>query len=303
MNTIIDSVLREIREDRTTPAVELVRNGVDAITLFITHFTGTPSDFFNDLMKISEVMITSQPSMAPFFHLANTLLLAAEGHDDLEEMKEVSKEAIKNLVDHIQKSVVRISKIARGLIPQGGRILTHSYSSTVLRTLTDAKEEGKDFEVVCTESRPMCEGLQLAKKLSENRIRVRLEIDCAAPYTMKDIDVVLVGADCITPYGLVAKVGTYSLALGAKEKGIPFYALCGTEKLLGAGMAKKYRILRKEPREVWPDAPQGVEVFNFYFDATPLNYLTSILTEEGILRGDEILRRFQKMKVSDYFPN
>jgi translation initiation factor 2B subunit (eIF-2B alpha/beta/delta family) len=302
MTTVIDSVLREIREDRTTPAVELVRNGVDAITLFITHFTGTPSDFFNDLIRISEVMITSQPSMAPFFHLANTLLLAAEGYDDLEEMKEASKEAIKDLVDHIQESVARISKIARGLIPQGGRIQTHSYSSTVLRTLTDAKEEGKDIEVVCTESRPMCEGLQLAKKLSEDRIRVRLEIDCAAPYTMKDIDVVFVGADCITPYGLVAKVGTYSLAVGAKEKGIPFYALCGTEKLLGAGMAKKYRILRKEPREVWPDAPQGVEVFNFYFDATPLNYLTSILTEEGILRGNEILRRFQKMEVSDYFP-
>lgn len=302
MNPIIDSVLREIREDRTTPAVELVRNGVDAITLFIIHFTGTASDFFNDLIRISEVLITSQPSMAPCFHLANTLLLAAEGHDDLEEMKEASKEAIKNLVQHLQESVARISKIARGLIPEGARVLTHSYSSTVLRTLVDAKEEGKDFQVVCTESRPMCEGFQLARKLSENQIRVRVEIDCAAPYTMKDIDVVLVGADCITPYGLVAKVGTYSLAVGAKEKGIHFYALCGTEKLLGAGMAKKYRILRKEPREVWPDAPQGVEVFNFYFDATPLHYLTCIFTEEGILRGNEILRRFQKMKVSRHFP-
>jgi translation initiation factor 2B subunit (eIF-2B alpha/beta/delta family) len=302
MKVVIDSVLREIREDRTTPAVELVRHGVDAITLFIAHFKGTPSDFFDHMVRISEVLITSQPSMAPFFHLANTLLLATEERDDLEAMKKASQEAIKDLVLHIQESVVRISKIARGLIPRRARILTHSYSSTVLRTLVDAKEEGKDFEVVCTESRPMCEGLELAKKLSENRIRVRLEIDCAAPYTMKDIDVVFVGADCITPYGLVAKVGTYGLAVGAKEKGIPFYALCGTEKLLGAGMAKKYRILRKDPREVWPDAPQGVEVFNFYFDATPLNYLTSILTEEGILRGNEILRRFQKMKVSDYFP-
>ena len=118
-------------------------------------------------------MIDSQPSMAPFFHLANTLLLAAEPHDDLEEMKEASKEAIKNLVLHLQDAVARISKIARGLIPEGARVLTHSYSSTVLRTLIDAKEGGKDFEVVCTESRPMCEGHQLAKKLSENRIRVR----------------------------------------------------------------------------------------------------------------------------------
>jgi len=67
-------------------------------------------------------------------------------------------------------------------------------------------------------------------------------------------------------------------------------------------MAKKYRILKKDPREVWPDAPAGVEVFNFYFDATPLNYLSAIFTEEGMLRGSEIIRRFQRMKVSNYFP-
>ena len=303
MQTIIESILREVREDRTTPAVELMRKGVDAIAFFITHFTGTPTAFFNDLIRISEILIDAQPSMAPFFHLANTLLLAAEGHEDLEGVKEASQEAIKNVVHHLQTSVEQISKIARGLIPEGARVLTHSYSSTVLKTLIDAKGEGRHFEVVCTESRPMCEGFLLARKLSENRIKVRLEIDCAAPYTMKDIDVVLVGADCITPYGLVGKVGTYSLAVGAKEKGVHFYALCGTEKLLGSGMAKRYRILRKDPREVWPDVPRGVEVFNFYFDATPLNYLTSIFTEEGMLRGNEIIRRFQRVKVSRHFPD
>lgn len=302
MKVIIDSILREIREDRTTPAVELVRRGVDAITLFTTHFAGTPSVFFNELIRVSQILIDSRPSMAPFFHLANTLLLAAEGHEGLEEMKESTKESIKSFVVHLQTSAEQISKIARGLIPEGARVLTHSYSSTVLKTLIDAKFEGKEFEVVCTESRPMCEGFQLAKRLSENRIKVRLEIDCAAPYTLKDIDLVLVGADCLTPYGLVSKVGTYSLAVSAKDRGIHFYALCGTEKLLGAGMAKKYRILKKDPREIWPDAPQGVEVYNFYFDATPLNYLTSIFTEEGMLRGNEIIRRFQRMKVSSHFP-
>ena len=72
MHTIIDSILREVREDRTTPAVELVRKGVDAIALFITHFGGTPTAFFNDLIRITEILIDSQPSSAPFFHLANT---------------------------------------------------------------------------------------------------------------------------------------------------------------------------------------------------------------------------------------
>jgi len=302
MKTIIDSILREIREDRTTPAVELVRKGVDAIVLFITNFAGSPSLFFDELIRISKLLIDSQPSMAPFFHLANNLLLAAEGQPDIEEMKRSSKEATKSFILHLQTSTEQISKIAGGLIPEGAKVLTHSYSSTVLRTFIDASREGKAFEVLCTESRPICEGFQLAKKLSEHHIKVQLQVDCAAAYVMKDVDLVLVGADCITPYGLVSKVGTYGLAVSAKERGIQFYALCGTEKLLGAGMAKKYRILKKDPREVWPDAPAGVTVFNFYFDATPLNYLSAIFTEEGMLRGSEIIRRFQRMKVSNYFP-
>jgi translation initiation factor eIF-2B subunit delta len=302
MDGMIDSILKEIKEDRTTPAVELVKKGVDAIALFIAHFTGGSFAFFNELRRISEILIDYQPSTAPFFHLVNVLLLAAEGHQEVEAMKAAVREAIRGFMGHLQSSGERISKITRGLIPDGGRVLTHSYSSTVLRTLIDAKKEGREFEVVCTESRPMCEGLRMARKLGEQRIKVQLQIDCAVTYTIKDIGLVLVGANCVTPFGLVNKVGTYGLALSASERGIPLYALCGTEKLLGAGMAKKYRILRKDPREVWPDPPAGIEVFNFYFDATPLKFLTAIFTEEGILRGNEVIRRFQKMKVSDHFP-
>ena len=302
MKTIMDLIFRDIREDRTTPAVELVKKGVDALTLFVGNFKGTPLSFFEELVRISRTLIDAQPSMAPFFHLANIILLAAEVPNDLEGMKRATREVIKNFVLHLQHSGERISRMTRALIPEGAKVLTHSYSSTVLRTLIDARYEGKEFEVICTESRPMCEGLQMARKLSEHRIKVQVQIDCAVPYMMKDVALVLVGADCLTPYGLVNKVGTYSLAISAKERGIHFYALCGTEKLLGAGMAKKYRILRKDPQEIWSDAPEDVDVFNFYFDATPLKYLTAIFTEEGMLRGNEIIRRFQKMKVSDYFP-
>jgi len=131
---------------------------------------------------------------------------------------------------------------------------------------------------------------------------VQLEIDSAAPYTLKEVDLVFIGADCLSPLGLVNKVGTYSLAVSARERRVPFYALCGTEKLLGAGMAKGFRILKKDPREVWLHPPKGVEVLNFYYDMTPLDFLTGIITEEGMIQGSEILRRFQRMTVSKYFP-
>lgn len=302
MKDHIDSILEEIKEDRTTGAGELVKKGVDAIALFITNFPEGPSRFFEELVRISKILIDSQPSMAPFFQLVNTLLLAAEGHQDIEEMKLSTREAIKAFVLHLQSSGQRISQIARGLIRDGYKVLTHSYSSTVLKTLIEARKEGKEFQVICTESRPICEGFQMAKKLSESHIRVQLRIDSAAAYTMKEVDLVLVGADCITPLGLINKVGTYGLALSAKEKEVHFYALCGTEKLLGAGMARGFRILKRDPKEVWSHPAEGVEILNFYFDTTPLDCLTAIITEGGILLANEILRRFQNMRVSKHFP-
>ena len=302
MRSAIDSILLEIKEDRTTGAVELVRKGVDAIVLFISNFSGTKNTFFEGLVRISRILVDSQPSSAPFFHLANIIYLALEDHQELEEMKQATMEGIKRFALHIQNSVGEISKITRGLIMEGSKVLTHSFSTTVLRTLVDLKKEGKEFEVICTEGRPMCEGYHLAKRLNENGIRVQLQIDSAAVYTMKDVHLVLVGADSLTPLGLVNKVGTYGLALSARERKIPFYALCGTDKLLGAGMAQKYRVLRRDPKEVWIDAPEGVGVYNFYFDTTPLEFLNAIITEEGVMRGSEILARFQKMRVSKYFP-
>jgi translation initiation factor 2B subunit (eIF-2B alpha/beta/delta family) len=302
MRTLIDSIVEEIRADRTTGAGELAKKGAEAIAFFISTSPGDAPAFLNELIGLARKLIDCQPSMASFFHLANIVLLAAEDKKDLNEMKRATKEAIDSFLLHLRTAVRKISEIGRGLIPRGAKVLTHSYSATVLRTLVDAKKSGQPFEVVCTESRPMCEGFQMARELSELGVKVQLQIDAAAAYTMKDATLVLVGADCLTPLGLVNKVGTYSLALSAKEKGVPCYALCGTEKLLGAKMVERFRILKKDPREVWPHPASGVEVLNFYFDTTPLDFLAAIVTEEGMIPGSEIFLRFQKMRVSKYFP-
>jgi translation initiation factor 2B subunit (eIF-2B alpha/beta/delta family) len=302
MKDYIDSLLQEIKEDRTTGAGELVKKGANIVAQFITNFNGEPVLLFNELTRISQKLVDCQPSMAPFFHLANIILLSAKGHKDLEKMKGETTGAMRRFVLRLQDSAEQIAKIARELIPERSRVLTHSYSSTVLMTLADAKRVGKQFEVICTESRPICEGFQMAKKLGESKIKVQLQIDSAAAYAIKDADLVLVGADCITPLGLVNKVGTYGLALSAKGRRVPFYVLCGTEKLLGAEMAKGFRILKRDPKEVWPDPPKEVEVLNFYFDNTPLSLLTAIVTEEGMIPESKIAQRFQRIKVSNHFP-
>jgi translation initiation factor 2B subunit (eIF-2B alpha/beta/delta family) len=302
MEISADSLLQEIKADHTTGAVELVKKGVDALVLFIADYEGSGARFFHELIRISKFLIDAQPAMAPFFHLANTLLLAAEDQRELGAMKEATRKAVRSFLLHLQDSGEQIARIAGELIHGNSKVLTHSHSSTVLKALTEAWTRGKRFEVICTEGRPNQEGFQMARKLGESSIRVQLQIDSAAPYTLKEVDLVFVGADCLSPLGLVNKVGTYSLAVSARERKVPFYALCGTEKLLGAGMARGFRILKKNPREIWLHPAKGVEVLNFYYDITPLDFLTGIITEEGMIPGSEILRRFQRMAVSKYFP-
>lgn len=302
MNVLVQTLLEEIGEDRTSGAAELVRKGAETVSVFLSTFGGPSSSLPGELMVLARRLIACQPSMAPFFHLANLLLLAAEDVPGIEGMKKTVEEAVETFLLRLKCSGELISNHARPLIPEGARVFTHSCSSTVLHALTDARRDGRAFEAVCTESRPLYEGFQMAGRLRDAGIAVQVEVDAASIYRVKDAGLVMVGADCLSPLGLVNKVGTYGLALAARERRVPFYALCSTDKLLGLKMVEAFRILRKDAREVWPHAPEGVEVVNFYFDTTPLDLLTAIVTEEGVLRGSDLMRRFQTMRVSREFP-
>jgi len=204
----------------------------------------------------------------------------------LEEAKRALVTTAQGYADHLERSVERIAQVVIPLIPDGALALTHSFSSTVLAAFTHAKQERRTFAVLCTESRPQYEGRALAERLAQAGVETRLVIDVAAASMIKEADLALVGADSVSTQGLTNKVGTYPLAVTAITEEVPFYALCATEKFLPAG----YTLPEESPRdsqEVWPDHPQ-VEVINRYFDLTPLEYLTGIVTEEGMPSPTEV---------------
>jgi len=174
------------------------------------------------------------------------------------------------------------------LVPEGSTILTYSYSSTVLEALRSLKKEGKNFDVICSESRPMLEGVALAEKLGLEGIPVRLTTDAALLGLLSECQMVFVGADSLSDMGLVNKVGTSGLAMAAKERGVDFFTLCGKEKLSPGGRLD-HIYEPKDWRELVPEEMTNVTVINHYFDLTPLKYITGVITEEGIKRPDEIL--------------
>ncbi|MFQ6112298.1 MAG: translation initiation factor eIF-2B, partial [Nitrospinota bacterium] len=135
-----------------------------------------------------------------------------------------------------------------------------------------------------------------ARRLSRRGIPVKLMADAAAASYLPEVSRVFVGGDALCPEGLLNKIGTYPLALAAREWGVPFFALCGSEKFLpqiSPGAAKA----PKPGRELLSRSLRGVRVVNYYFDLTPLSLITGVIWEEGTLAEEALHRKLKEACV------
>jgi eIF-2B alpha/beta/delta-like uncharacterized protein len=293
----IRDLIGKLAEDRTSGAAELAGKGAAVVMALAGRIEAVDTaSFVQGLADAGRLLIRSQPSMAPLFNLVNGVLGELEGVVDLEEARRRTRDAARGFREELVSRGEQIAHQALGVILPGSTLLTHSRSSTVLRALLHARSEGGDFEVVCTESRPLYEGRAVAEELSKRHIPTTVIIDAGVAEVMERVDLVVVGADAVSPDGLVNKVGTYLLALAASAHGVPFYSLCGTEKFLPANYPF-FAIEDRNPEEVWPDHPRGVSVVNRYFDVTPLEYVSGLVTERGVLGQGELEQMLGQLKM------
>ncbi len=193
-----------------------------------------------------------------------------------------------------------IGRFGATLVPDTASVLTHCNAGglatagygTALGVIRGAVEAGKTIRVLADETRPFLQGARLtAWELMQDGIDVALIADVAAGSLMRrgTIDLVVVGADRIARNGDVAnKIGTYSLAVLAKENGVPFYVAAPISTVDfdcpdGAGIP----IEERDPSEITElfgtrIAPEGVSALNPAFDVTPATYVTAIVTDRGI---------------------
>src|SRR5262249_53326689 len=175
-------------------------------------------------LKISK----AQPHMSPLLRLSSTALAAARNATTPAESLGLARDAALSFIDGAARGSSATAAKALDLIHEGASVLTHSRSSTVLTALLEAKQAGRSFTVVATESRPMLEGRSLAASLSSKNITVTLIADGAAALAMSKIDIVLLGADKLTPRDVINKIGSRMVALAARERNLPVYVLCDT---------------------------------------------------------------------------
>ena len=298
MNQQVERRIEAIRRDNTSGAVALTMQGAETLALLARISQARSAAAFRaELLEAGQMLTEAQPTMASLFNLVNAVLLSADEARDVEAMWETVEERARVFAAGLEGRGRRIAEAALGLIPDGATIMTISYSATVLTALLRARDAGRRFQVLCPESRPQREGVALAQRLGDEGIEAVVIVDAAAAHFMDRAQLAVVGADSLSARGLVNKVGTYGLALAARAHEVPFYALCGTEKFLPSVRLPHLRIEERDPREVLPQASANVRAINIYFDRTPLDLLTGVVTERGLLSPQEVVRALEAIRV------
>jgi len=266
--------------------------------------------------EMADQMIEARPTAVNLRWAVERMsgLVASSLERPVHEIKEMLRsESEKILLEdiNINKS---IGRNGQKLIPKKARVLTHCNAGslatggygTALGVIRAAHAAGKRVEVMADETRPWLQGLRLtAFELMEDGIPVHVIVDNAAGSFMrrKMIDLVITGADRIAANGDVAnKIGTYQVAVLAKENRIPFYVAAPVSTIdINVKKGDMIPVEERKPEEITRVGnrvigPRGVKALNPAFDITPARYVTAIITEKGIIRapyGSGIKRLFR----------
>jgi len=251
-------------------------------------------EFLKELSEAKEILFSSRETEPLMRNAVRLITSQVERniHEKVEELTEIITSASEQFLKNLENSKRKIAEIGARRIRNNSVVLTHCHSSTVTYLLRRAKLEGRSFEVICTESRPVFQGRITAKEMLELGVKTTLIVDSAARFFMNQVDLVLVGADAITSEGnVVNKIGTSMIALIAQEARTPFYVV---SELLKFDPVTRYgdyeKIEERRQNEIWKNPPKNLIIRNPAFDITRRDFVHGIICEEGIISPHSIIQ-------------
>jgi methylthioribose-1-phosphate isomerase len=296
----VASAIKEMKI-RGAPAIGVA--GAYGIALGALEIKSASGDEFRrKLDEVIETIGSTRPTARNLFMAIECMREVAESGRDVERIKSaLVQEAVKIHLDEAE-ATRQLSRFGADLVKDGFTVLTHCNTGalattgygTALGVIQMAWGQGRKIEVLVDETRPLLQGTRLtAWELKRVGIPFRIIADSMAGYFMSrgEVDCVIVGADRIAGNGDTAnKIGTYTLAVLAKENGIPFYVVAPTTTIdhsLVSG--DEIPIEQRKTEEITHMqgiriAPEGIAASNPAFDITPHRYITAIITENGIIK-------------------
>lgn len=264
-----------------------------------------------ELEKASNIIKSTRPTAVNLFNSLDFILEESRKHQG-------NVESLKNFAIQLGLKIVRkdaevnrnVSLNGAQLIRSGETILTHCNSGelatvqygTGLGVIIMAHRQGKKIKAIATETRPLLQGARLtAFELKRAKIPFMLITDNMVGYVMSKrmVDKVVVGADRILTSGhVINKIGTYTIAVLAKQHGIPFYVAAPTSTLDSESSIEQVKIEERDPLEVLecygkPITLKNVKAFNPAFDITPPEFVSGIITEKGVFQPNS--EEFKKL--------
>ena len=257
----------------------------------------------NYLKRAAEFLASTRPTAVNLFYGIERTLKTALNGSSIDEIKDLALKEAEKIADEDVTRNKLMGSFGAKLLEDGDVVLTYCNTGrlatvdwgTALGVVRSAIKEGKKIKVVACETRPLNQGSRLtAWELIQDGIDVTLITDSMAGIVMQKgmVDKVIVGADRIVKDAVFNKIGTYTVAVLAKEHGIPFFVAAPKTTFDWNKTMDKVTIEERDKEELiychvkcknTLIAPKEVRVFNPAFDATPLEYVTALITDKGVI--------------------
>ncbi|MCD6418115.1 hypothetical protein J7M00_04975 [bacterium] len=254
------NLAEEISADCTNGSSVLARRFIERLV----EGNFTPDEYENSVRMILE----AHPDMAILKHSARVLQKVP-----FDRLPSAAQEFLKSL----ERAPEKIAEHLINILPQNAQVMTYSRSGTVHTSLLLAHKSGKLGGVVLSEGRPDFEGKKFAEELALAGIETTLTTDCALSTLIEFVDVVLVGADAVTPEFIINKVGTLQVALAANYADKPIYSLASTHKFASTASPNKTYPSSK----IWENPPEGIRIASPLFEKIPLALFNAVICERG----------------------
>lgn len=282
----LNETAEKIKSMEIRGAGKIARAAAAELRDYAARITAKDLDDFNKKMKHAAQLLISTRPTAVSLPNAVRWVMKYKG-ENVDEAKADIKKLADEFITNSENAVRRIGEIGARRVRDGDTIMTHCNSSAAISIMAEAHAQGKDINVIATESRPRWQGLLTIKQLDKLGISATLIVDSAVRFFMKDVDIVIMGADAVTVNGsVINKIGTSQLALAAHEARTNVIIAAETYKFSPRSiLGELVEIEERASDEVISgeklDEFSNVRVRNPAFDVTPREYIDLICTEVG----------------------
>ena len=300
---VVEQIVQDIKDIKIQWATNIAKAAFEVIiSESKTQKFDSKEEYIDFVNKSMNILIAARPTEPMLFNGMDYIkseINKLKTEKNVVECQKVVIDAATFYLNLINETAERAVLNGLWIINEWDNVLTHCHSSSAIKTLKLHKIKGINFKVYNTETRPLYQWRKTSADLIAAGIDTTMVVDWVAPFLMDEssgtdlmMDCVIIWCDAIKlDWGVINKVGSYSVWLSALYANVPVY-IAGN--LLKVDVHDKIQIERRESHEVWEDSPEWLNFLNFAFDKIPPKFIRGIITEFGIIKPRDIRKTIEE---------